>query len=212
MKSELYILGVLHRGDFHPYAIKRRLTQAMIECFTDVDTGTLYYAVRQLVADGLLSAVAHERVPRGGMRTVYRITPRGRQRFLELLHQQFAESGGTAETLYGPMLFLHLADLQVVTDALRRRLAKVKERLTELKNLRKNWGKVLPSGSRFLMEHMAEQCRLDLRWLNSVAAEIEAGRVHDTADPAKLADPNKLISQKTGSGKKVKSRSEKVYT
>ena len=48
MKSELYILGVLHRGDFHPYEIKRRLSQAMIECFTDVDTGTLYYAVRQL--------------------------------------------------------------------------------------------------------------------------------------------------------------------
>ena len=48
MKAELYILGVLHRGNFHPYEIKRRLTQAMIECFTDVDVGTLYYAVRQL--------------------------------------------------------------------------------------------------------------------------------------------------------------------
>ena len=48
MKAELYILGVLHRGDFHPYEIKRRLTQAMIECFTEVDVGTLYYAVRQL--------------------------------------------------------------------------------------------------------------------------------------------------------------------
>ena len=47
MKAELYILGVLHRGDCHPYEIKRRLTQAMIECFTDVDVGTLYYAVRK---------------------------------------------------------------------------------------------------------------------------------------------------------------------
>src|ERR1700676_4862493 len=81
MKAELYILGVLHRGDFHPYEIKRRLTQAMIECFTDVDVGTLYYAVRQLAECGLLTAVAHQRVARGGMRTVYRITPRGRDRF-----------------------------------------------------------------------------------------------------------------------------------
>ena len=55
MKAELYILGVLHRGDFHPYEIKRRLTQAMIECFTDVDVGTLYYAVRQLAECGLLT-------------------------------------------------------------------------------------------------------------------------------------------------------------
>ena len=64
MKAELYILGVLHRGDFHPYEIKRRMTQAMIECFTDVDVGTLYYAVRQLADAGMLAAVAHERVAR----------------------------------------------------------------------------------------------------------------------------------------------------
>ena len=68
MKAELYILGILHRGDFHPYEIRRRLTQAMIECFTDVDVGTLYYAVRQLAEGGLLTAVAHQRVARGGMR------------------------------------------------------------------------------------------------------------------------------------------------
>jgi DNA-binding PadR family transcriptional regulator len=105
MKAELYILGVLHRGDFHPYEIKRRLTQAMIECFTDVDVGTLYYAVRQLAECRLLTAVAHQRVARGGMRTVYRITPRGRDRFRELLHAQFAAEGNLRETLYGPMLF-----------------------------------------------------------------------------------------------------------
>jgi DNA-binding PadR family transcriptional regulator len=93
MKAELDILGVLHRGDLHPYEIKRRLTQAMIECFTDVDVGTLYYAVRQLAECGLLAAVAHQRVARGGMRTVYRITARGRIRFRELLHTQFASEG-----------------------------------------------------------------------------------------------------------------------
>src|SRR5215469_15351776 len=113
MKAEIYILGVLHRGDFHPYEIKRRLTQAMIECFTDVDVGTLYYAVGQLAKDGLLTAVAHQRVARGGMRTVYRITARGRERFRELLHAQFAAKGDLRAALYGPMLFLHLADLEL---------------------------------------------------------------------------------------------------
>ena len=62
-------MGVLHRGTFHPYEIRRRLTQAMIECFTDVDVGTLYYAVRQLAECDLLAAMAHQRVARGGMRT-----------------------------------------------------------------------------------------------------------------------------------------------
>jgi DNA-binding PadR family transcriptional regulator len=187
MKAELYILGVLHRGDFHPYEIKRRLTQAMIECFTDVDVGTLYYAVRQLAKSGLLKAAAHERVARGGMRTVYRITAVGRERFRELLHKQFAAEGELRQTLYGPMLFLHLADLEVVAEALRTQIERQNARLSEIRKLRRQWTAMLPTGSRHLMQHMAEQCRLDLRWLRAVLADVEAGRIRDTRDPARLA-------------------------
>ena len=187
MKAELYILGVLHRGDFHPYEIKRRLTQAMIECFTDVEVGTLYYAVRQLAESGLLTAVAHQRVARGGMRTVYRITPRGRARFREILHAQFAGEGDLRETLYGPMLFLHLADLNLVAEALRGQIERQNARLAEIRNLRRQWGTTLPTGSRHLMGHMEEQCRLDLSWLRAVVADVKAGRVRDTLHPDKLA-------------------------
>jgi DNA-binding PadR family transcriptional regulator len=187
MKAELYILGVLHRGDFHPYEIRRRLTQAMIECFTDVDVGTLYYAVRQLAEHGLLRAVTRQRVARGGMRTVYRITPRGRARFRELLHAQFAAEGDLRQTLYGPMLFLHLADLRVVAEALRTQIDRQNARLAQIRTLRQQWATMLPTGSRHLMQHMAEQCRLDLRWLRGVLADVEAGRIRDTADPARLA-------------------------
>jgi len=187
MKAELYILGVLHRGNFHPYEIKRRLTQAMIECFTDVDVGTLYYAVRQLAGRGLLSAVAHQRVARGGMRTVYRITRRGRDRFQELLHAQFAAEGDLRETLYGPMLFLHLADLKLVAQALRTQIERQNTRLAEIRELHRQWGSMLPTGSRHLMQHMTEQCRLDLRWLRVVLADVESGRIRDTPDPARLA-------------------------
>jgi DNA-binding PadR family transcriptional regulator len=187
MKAELYILGVLHRGDFHPYEIKRRLTQAMIECFTDLDVGTLYYAVGQLAKDGLLTAVAHQRVTRGGMRTVYRITPRGRERFRELLHAQFAAKGDLRDTLYGPMLFLHLADLNVVAEGLREQIDRQNARLAEIRKLRREWAAMLPTGSRHLIEHMTEQCRLDLRWLRAVLADVEGGRISDTPDPARLA-------------------------
>ena len=86
MNTRLLILGVLHRGDFHPYEIKRRLGRAMVECYLDVDVGTLYYAVRQLEKDKLIEAVAEERVARGGMRTIYRITPAGGAEFRKGLH------------------------------------------------------------------------------------------------------------------------------
>src|SRR6476660_9366191 len=119
MNTRLLILGVLHRGDFHPYEIKRRLQAAMVECYIDVDVGTLYYAVRQLEKDGLIAAVAHERVARGGMRTIYRITDTGRAEFRRGLNEQFDAEGPVSNALYGALLFMHLADPAVVEDSIR---------------------------------------------------------------------------------------------
>jgi hypothetical protein len=46
---------------------------------------------------------------------------------------------------------------------------------------------MLPTGSRHLMQHMAAQCRLDLRWLRAVLADVKARRIRDTPDPVRLA-------------------------
>src|SRR4051794_3451040 len=132
MNARLLILGVLHRGDFHPYEIRRRLEAAMVECYIDVDVGTLYYAVRQLEKDGLITAVAQERVARGGMRTMYRITHEGRAEFRDGLHRQFEAEGPVPQTLYGALLFLHLADRAVVADRLRHRIARLDELIAKL--------------------------------------------------------------------------------
>ena len=108
MNARLLVLGVLHRGDFHPYEIKRRLNAAMVECYIDVDVGTLYYAVRQLEKEKLIEAVAEERVARGGIRTIYRITAGGRSEFRKGLHRQL-EAEAIAK-LRKPNLRLRLAE------------------------------------------------------------------------------------------------------
>src|ERR1700755_423176 len=132
MKAELLILGVLHRGNFHPYEIKRRLKNAMVECYTDVDVGTLYYAIRQLEKSKLILAVRQERVARGGMRTVYGISPPGQRRFQQLLKDQFAAQGSVAQPLYSAMLFLQFSNLPLVADALRARISRETESIREV--------------------------------------------------------------------------------
>ena len=187
MNARLLILGVLHRGDFHPYEIKRRLDAAMVECYIEVDVGTLYYAVRQLEKDGLISAIAHERVTRGGMRTIYRITTEGRAEFRQGLHRQFDAEGPVSRTLYGALLFLHLADIAVVEDALRRRIESLDALIAKLKPIRKQLASVLSTGGEHLLEHLDRQRRLDRTWLKALLADIEARGVHDVADPSALS-------------------------
>jgi DNA-binding PadR family transcriptional regulator len=186
MDARLLILGVLHRGDFHPYEIKRRLQAAMVECYVDFDVGTLYYAVRKLEKDGLIDPVAQERVARGGMRTIYRITPQGRGHFRESLHAQFDVEGPVSRTLYGALLFLHLADPAVVRDALRRRIARLGELIDKLKPIRAELAPVVSTGGDHLLRHLDQERRLDRRWLETLLADIEANGIHDVADPTRL--------------------------
>jgi DNA-binding PadR family transcriptional regulator len=187
MNTRLLILGVLHRGDFHPYEVRRRLEAAMVECYIDVDVGTLYYAVRQLEKDGLITAVAEERVARGGMRTIYRITPEGRAEFRDGLHRQFEAEGPVSQTLYGALLFLHLADPTAVEASVRRRIARLDELIAKLKPIRKDLAPVISTGGEHLLRHLDQQRRLDRAWLKDLLADIQAHGIRDVPDPARLA-------------------------
>jgi DNA-binding PadR family transcriptional regulator len=187
MNARLLVLGVLHRGDFHPYEIKRRLNASMVECYIDVDVGTLYYAVRQLEKDGLIEAVAEERVARGGIRTIYSITDKGRAEFRSGLHRQLDAEGPVGQTLYGALLFLHLADPEVVRQALRRRLSRLDELIAKLGPIRAELGPRLSTGGEHLLSHIERQRLLDREWLNALLADIEANGIRDVRDPAALA-------------------------
>jgi len=187
MNARLLVLGVLHRGDFHPYEIKRRLEAAMVECYIDVDVGTLYYAVRQLEKDALIEAIAQERVARGGMRTIYRITDKGRSEFRKGLHRQFEAEGPVSQTLYGVLLFLHLADRATVEDALRRRVRRLDELIAKLEPIRAEFAPKVSTGGDHLLRHIERQRRLDRDWLKLLLAEIEEQGIRDVANPAALA-------------------------
>ncbi len=186
MKAELLILGVLHRGNFHPYEIKRRLMNAMVECFTDVDVGTLYYAIRQLATRKLIEAIARERVARGGLRTIYRITARGKRRFQDLLHQRFEEAGSVADTLYDALLFLHLSDLPRVATALELKLKQQNEAIRELAEVHKRFAPMLSTGGKYLIKHLEHQRRLDRQLVQQLLVEVNAGRIFDVPDPKQL--------------------------
>lgn len=186
MNARLLTLGVLHRGDMHPYEIKRRLERAMVECYMDVDVGTLYYAVRQLEKEGLIEAVAEERVARGGVRTIYRITDKGRHEFRKGLHKQFEVEGPVSQTLYGALLFLHLADPVVVEAAIHRRIARLDELIEKLKPIRKELAPVLSTGGDHLLRHLHHQRWLDRDWLEALLVEIRERGIRDVANPEQL--------------------------
>src|SRR6516225_3903130 len=177
MKAEFFILGVLHRGDFHPYEMKRRLNNALVECYTDVDVGTLYYAVRQLVRSGDIAPKTRQKVRRGGVRTIYRITSRGRRRFQQLLLERFQEEGTVAQTIYPALLFLDLAEPPAVAELLRERLRQSESAMAKTRAIKEQLGASLGSGNLHLMDHLIQVCQLDCRSLRRLLGEVETGKI-----------------------------------
>lgn len=186
MKAEMLILGALHRGRLHPYEIKRRLTNAMVECFTDVDVGTLYYAVRQLAKAKLIRAVSQRRVAQGGIKTHYALTKAGRARFQDLLNGCFAADGAVAETLYVAMLFLHLGDAKHIAELLRVRIARQKATAAKMADIKRQFQPLLGTGGLWLLKHLEVQRNHDLKWLRGLLVEMSAGKVCDLPEPARL--------------------------
>lgn len=159
----------------------------MVECYIEVDVGTLYYAVRQLEKEGLIEAVAQERVARGGVRTIYRITQKGRDDFQAGLHRQFEAEGPVVQTLYGALLFLHLADRSLVEKSIRRRISRLDELIAKLPEIRSGLAPSISTGGRHLLDHIEQERLLDRAWLQKLLADIETFGIKDVADPRRLA-------------------------
>jgi DNA-binding PadR family transcriptional regulator len=173
MKARLLILGALHRGDLHPYEIKRRFEAAMVGCYLDVEVGTLYYAIRQLEKDGEITPVAQELVARGGMRTIYRITDAGRAAFQQGFFRQFELDGPVSQTLYGALLLLHCVERERLMAAILGKIARLDALIAELGPLRAAMG-TLPVGGAALFGHIEQQRRLDRAWLQGLLEDVKA--------------------------------------
>lgn len=147
---------------------------SMVDCYLDVEVGTLYYAIRQLEKSGAIVAVAQERVARGGMRTIYRITSEGRAEFQEGYYRQFEEDGPVSQTLYGALLFLHCVDRAKVAEAVRARIARLDELIAKLAPIHAEMAPALTTGGEQLFRHIELQRKLDRDWLDGLLAAIDA--------------------------------------
>jgi DNA-binding PadR family transcriptional regulator len=76
----LFVLSVLaERGPMHGHQIRLQAQSDRAELWTELKVGALYGALKRLAGEGLIAEVRSERAGRFPERTVYEITPQGRE-------------------------------------------------------------------------------------------------------------------------------------
>jgi DNA-binding PadR family transcriptional regulator len=77
------VLELLHERQMHPYEMTQLMRQRRIDYRVKLRPGSLYHTVERLEAQGFIEVVHTQRQGRRPERTVYGVTERGRDTFVE---------------------------------------------------------------------------------------------------------------------------------
>jgi DNA-binding PadR family transcriptional regulator len=175
---ELAVLGLLLESPMHGYELRKRLT-GLLGAFRAFSYGSLYPSLRRMQADGL---IAEDAGPQGTLkrraRRVYALTPKGRERFAELV----ADTGPQNYTDDG--FGVHLAFFSRTPAEARMRILEGRRRQVEERRegLREAVGRSNRTVDRYtkqLHQLSLESSEREVRWLNELIAAEGSERVED---------------------------------
>lgn len=120
IEHELILLGLLKQGPKHGYEIKRQIKKLLF-LFAGINFKSIYYPLTVLKKKGLV--VSHTDKPgKRPTRFVYKLTPKGEDRFNKLLTKSFLDFTKPHFSLDLSLYFLNDAKPEIARHRLRRRM------------------------------------------------------------------------------------------
>ncbi len=136
IENEFLFLGLLAEGPKHGYEIKLQLEEDLGPNI-GLQIKSIYYPLQKMESTGLVEKEIGRRVGRFPEKYVYRLTPKGKKKFEELLEQNFLSIERPFFQIDLAFYFLPLIDKNIAKRRLKVRhslLKKVKKELTILQS------------------------------------------------------------------------------
>ena len=183
---ELAVLGLLHDNPMHGYELRKRLN-AVLGAFRALSYGTLYPALKTLLAEGLIReagqveghapALAGKRA-----RIVYELTAEGKERFQSLVRQPgpAAWEDGTFDVHFA---FFARTDADTRLQILEGRRTRLQERLDGVRQSMARTRERLDSYTLELQRHGLESVEREVRWLTELIDTERASNMTHLEDP-----------------------------
>jgi len=172
MSVPLVILGFLQERDYHDYELKKQIQRNMGN-WTDIKFGSIYHALKKLVDRGSVEIVGEERQIGRPDRTIYRITPHGREEMRSLLTQLLSRFQRSYFEFDIGLFFAAQMPRAELNQHLEKRLAAIKafmHRLGQVKDLPVH--QTLPKISEVIVDHTRFQMNAELQWSQMCAQRL----------------------------------------
>jgi DNA-binding PadR family transcriptional regulator len=181
MSVKLLVLGLMMEQDRHPYDIRQTIKARNWHVTFNVRDGSLYYAVDQLREEGLIEAA--EIVQAAGQsrpdKTIYRITDKGKESLLVLLHKQLGAAAFPQHPLLQALPFIRHGDRGITLGALEGQRTACAERISLMEAVQKLKDGALPRGSVHLLRGILKFSLAEKEWLDEMIAEAQTGQLFE---------------------------------
>jgi DNA-binding PadR family transcriptional regulator len=161
----LFILGTLAAsGPLHGHQIRQQAQADRTDRYTDIQVGSLYGALKRMASEGLVREVRTERVGNRPERTVYEITPEGRQA-LSAIREEILHKTGLPHDPFDLALKqardMAEEDLaQIVAD----RLAALRAQELTWRHQAERADPYLNEAERMITRHAIDRAATEIRW------------------------------------------------
>jgi DNA-binding PadR family transcriptional regulator len=174
----LAALGLLGEQPRHPYEIAFVMRQRHMDKHIKLNLGTLYHTFEQLQRAGWIEPTERERSGRRPERTVYALTPTGRERFQDRLRELISVPTGEYSSFEAGLSFMHQLPREEAVELLRMRALTLEQQLekgVEILTWLRERG--LSRLSLIEAEMVQELRKWQLEWVRRISEEIESGEL-----------------------------------
>jgi DNA-binding PadR family transcriptional regulator len=171
------VLALLAEEPMHPYRMQQLMKERGVGLVVNVrNRSGLHASIERLARDGLIRVRIVERDTRHPERTVYELTPPGREALLAALRENLAAPAPEFPLFPAVVSFLHLlgpqdtrVQLELRAEALRQRLAETQAVLTASREHH------VPRLHLLEHEYLESVLSAELAWVRAVSHDISTG-------------------------------------
>lgn len=163
IEQELILLGLLKESPKHGYEIKKKIKE-ILSLFAGVDLKSIYYPLRILEKKNLVT----KKISKSGRRPerlVYALTPKGENRFKELLTKSLLNFKRPQFSLDLSLYFLDYMKPDFVKRRLRARMVVLANLAKSLRQMVSSLGKKKPSSLAYILEHDLQMVEAEFKFL-----------------------------------------------
>jgi DNA-binding PadR family transcriptional regulator len=170
------VLALAAERPMHPYRMQQLIKSRGKDKVVNVaQRNSAYQTIDRLLRDGLIAVHATDRAQRRPERTVYAITPRGRQTLERWLETMLSTPAREFPDFPAALAFLPFLTPETVRARLEQRVAALERRLAELAD--QAAGVALPRLFLIEDEYQQAMARAELDWVRSLIDDLAAGRL-----------------------------------